>query len=100
MCTAVTTSMPRTGVSGTRKPCWKDRSIPSAPSAALKRLGARECKYTLTTRRLRCARLYRDNVVPFRPQTRRGSKRATKGPGGAQLHRDWDGTPDSLDGIM
>src|SRR3982751_2455638 len=37
MCTAVTTSMPRTGVSGTRKPCWKDRSIPSAPFAALKR---------------------------------------------------------------
>ena len=28
---------PTHGVSGTRKPCWKDRSIPSAPFAALKR---------------------------------------------------------------
>src|SRR4051794_8677287 len=37
MCTAVISSIPRTGVSGTRKPCWKDRSIPSAPFAALKR---------------------------------------------------------------
>src|SRR4051812_33168103 len=100
MSTAAISSIPPTGVSGTRKPCWKDRSIPSAPSAALKRVGARECKPTLPTRGFRGALLYRDNVVPFRPQTRRGSKRATKGPGGAQLHRDWDGTPDSLDGIM
>src|SRR3954464_460055 len=71
MCTAAISSIPPTGVSGTRKPCWKDRSIPSAPSAALKRLGARECKPTLPTRRFRGALLYRDNVVPFRPQTRR-----------------------------
>ena len=37
MCTAVISSIPRTGASGTRKPCWKDRSIPSAPFAVLKR---------------------------------------------------------------
>src|SRR6478736_3562914 len=37
MSTAAISSIPRTGVSGTRKPCWKDRSIPSAPFAALKR---------------------------------------------------------------
>src|SRR4030081_2055842 len=37
MCTAVISSIPRIGVSGTRKPWWKDRSIRNARFAVLKR---------------------------------------------------------------
>src|SRR5882672_7657768 len=37
MCMAVISSIPRIGASGTRKPCWKDRSIRNARFAALKR---------------------------------------------------------------
>ena len=36
-CTAAIFSIPRTGANGTRKPCWKARSIPNARFASSKR---------------------------------------------------------------